>query len=143
MVERICEMKRQRFTKLLLLAAMLFLGANLAMGEDGEKLTNKQIMAKINGPKGVFASVKKDLAQADPDWVAITKESKAIVALTEGLAVNMPKKGDQASWEKLTAGYTKSAKALADASDKMDLKSARAAQQALGTACTGCHRVHK
>ncbi len=136
-------MKRQWFTKLLLLAAVLFLGTNLAVGGDGAKLTNKQIMAKINGTKGIFASVKKELVKADPDWAAITKESKEIVTLSEGLAANMPKKGDQTSWEKLTAGYTKSAKALADASEKMDLKGAKAAQQALGTACMGCHRVHK
>ena len=112
----------------------------LAVGQDGDKLTNKQIMIKLNNPsKGVFPKLKKDLTQATPDWSAISKESKEMVVLTEALAMNGPRKGAKESWEKFTESYTKSAKALADACEKMDLETAKAAQQAIGAACSRCH----
>lgn len=137
-------MKRNRFLGLAALAAALFMVTDLAVGQNGDKLTNKQIMIKLNNPsKGVFSKLKKDLTQPSPDWSTIAKESKEIVTLTEALAMNSPRKGGKDSWEKMTESYTKSAKALADACEKMDLKNAKAAQQAIGGACSNCHKAHK
>jgi cytochrome c556 len=136
-------MKRSKILGAAALAALGFGVSGLAAGNDGEVLTNKQIMSKINGPKGLFNGVKKGLGASDQDWAALTKQTKEIVELSEGMAKNSPKKGSSASWEKLTAAYTKNVTALADASDKMDLKAAKAAQQAIAASCSGCHRVHK
>jgi XXXCH domain-containing protein len=137
-------MKSKRFLGVAALAGALFAVTNLAVGQDGDKLTNKQIMIKLNNPmKGVFSKLKKDLAQPTPDWPAISKESKEILTLTEALAMNAPRKGDKGNWSKQTDAYTKSAKTLAEACEKMDLTSAKAAQQALGAACSRCHQAHK
>jgi hypothetical protein len=138
-----CKMKRIRIVGVVVLTAALFTVSNLAVGFDGEKFTNKQIMQKVNGPKGAFADVRKGLAQATPDWTAVTKQSKEIVTLTDALCINSPRKGEKDSWDKLTKAYNKSAKELVEACDKMDLKAAKAAQQSLATACMPCHRVHK
>ncbi len=136
-------MKGKSLLGLALLAAAGFMVTDLAAGHGADMMTNKQIMAKVNGPKGVFAALKKELSQSQPNWVDVTKESKEIVELTEALAKNAPRKGNQASWEKLTEAYTKNAKTLVEAAENMDLKAAKAAQQAIATSCTGCHRVHK
>jgi hypothetical protein len=142
-IEGFRTMKSNRLLGLVLLVAAGFMVTGLAAGHGGDTMTNKQIMAKVNGPKGVFAALKKELSQSQPNWADVTKESKEIVELTEALAKNAPRKGSQASWEKLTEAYTKNAKTLVDAADKMDLKAAKAAQQAIASSCTGCHRVHK
>jgi XXXCH domain-containing protein len=127
-----------------MLAGALFAVTNLAVGQDGDKLSNKQIMIKLNNPmKGVFSKLKKDLTQATPDWTVISKESQEIVTLTEALAMNTPRKGDKDNWSKQTELYTKNAKALATACEKKDLTGAKAAQQALGAACSRCHQAHK
>jgi hypothetical protein len=137
-------MKSKRFLGLAALAAALFTVTNLAVGQNGDKLTNKQIMIKLNNPsQGVFSKLKKDLTQSSPDWPAISKESKEIVTLTQALAMNSPRKGGKESWEKLTETYTKNAKALVEACDQMDLKNAKAAQQAIAAACSRCHQAHK
>jgi hypothetical protein len=138
-----CKMKRMQLVGLIVLTALMFTVSNLAVGFDGEKYTNKQIMQKVNGPKGAFNDVKKGLGQATPDWPAITKQSKEIVTLTDALCINSPRKGEKASWDKLTMAYNKSAKELVEACEKMDLTAAKAAQQTLATACMPCHRVHK
>ena len=136
-------MKRIRLVGVIVLTGAMFAVSNLAVGFDGEKLTNKQIMQKVNGPKGAFTDLKKSLAQDTPDWPAITKQSKEIVTLTDTLCMNAPRKGDKDNWEKLTKAYNKSAKELVEASDKMDLKAAKTAQQKLATSCMPCHRAHK
>ena len=136
-------MKRIRLMSAIVLTGAMLALSSLAVGFDGEKFTNKQIMQKVNGPKGAFADVKKGLGQATPDWTAITKESKQIVTLTDALCMNAPRKGEKDNWDKLTKAYNQAAKELVEACDKMDLKAAKAAQQSLATACMPCHRAHK
>lgn len=137
-------MKSNRFLGLAALAAALFMVTDLAVGQSGDKLTNKQIMIKLNNPsKGVFSKLKKDLMESSPDWSTIAKESKEIVSLTEALAMNTPRKGGKDNWDKMTESYTKNAKALAEACEKMNLKNAKTAQQAITGACSNCHKAHK
>jgi cytochrome c556 len=138
-----CKMKRSRIAGTAALALLAFAVSGLAFSHADETLTNKQIMAKINGPKGVFNAVKKGLNSSSPDWAALTKETKQMCELSEAMAKNSPRKGSPASWEKFTATYVKNVKALADASEKMDLKAAKDAQRAIGGSCSACHRAHK
>jgi hypothetical protein len=111
--------------------------------DNDAALTNKEIMAKINGGKGLFNAVKKGLNGSKQDWTVLAKNCKEISAMADTMASNKPRKGPQASWDKLAATYAKNARTLAEATEKMDLAAAKKAQQAMGSSCTGCHRMHK
>jgi cytochrome c553 len=127
----------------LAVAAALATGLGLTRADEKEP-TIKEIMTKAHkGGDSIIEHLKKDLKEKDPDWAEIKTHGKELVDLGASLGKATPKKGDKASWEKLTKTYVDNAKALEAAADKKDSKASSASLQKLSTSCGGCHRVHK
>ncbi len=110
-----------------------------------DKITSiKDIMAKAHkGGDSLLSAMKADLAKKDVNWDAVQSKSKDLVLLAGDLSKNKPGKGEQASWDKLTAAYGEDAKKLHDAADKKDVPGASKALASLGKSCGACHKAHK
>jgi len=112
--------------------------------QDAKTPTIKEVMVKLNkGPVSLTTTIAKGLNVDEPTWDDIKKQSKEFCTFSEALGRNKPSKGDEKSWTKLTDAYNESAKALAEAADKMDKKAAMAAIKKLQGSCMNCHRAHK
>jgi cytochrome c556 len=118
--------------------------ATPAGAQDEEKLTIKEIMAKLHkGAKAPLNAVKAELKSDSPDWAKLEVEAKVIEKLGSYLPKTEAPKGDQASYEKLAKAYEKSAKALNAAAGEKDLEKAKDASKKLGASCKSCHTAHR
>jgi cytochrome c556 len=112
--------------------------------QDAKTPTIKDVMGKLTkGQNSLTTTIAKGLNADEPTWDDIKKQSKEFCTFSEALGKNKPPKGDDKSWTKLTDAYNESAKALAEAADKMDKKAAMAAIKKLQGSCMNCHRAHK
>lgn len=102
------------------------------------------LMKTIAGKKGgAHPALKKLLVGAEPDWSAVSTETKKYADSTAKLAAMKPEKGDQKSWEKLCKEFDAAAKELNAAAGKKDKKAADAAFAKLSEACEVCHEAHR
>ncbi|MDB5310561.1 MAG: hypothetical protein JWO38_4763 [Gemmataceae bacterium] len=76
-------------------------------------------------------------------WEDAETDAKSLVLAGEALGKNTPPKGDAKPWEKLSAKYVDSAKAVADATEKKDAKAVTAALGTIRKSCGACHSAHK
>ena len=127
--------------------AALFLGiAGLSQRVQAEKdaPSLSEIMRKLNGgTNSMTRNLELDLKEDDPDWEALQESTAEYTKLVAGLQKGTPRKGDKASWEKLTKGYADNAKALEAAAKKKDQKTASAVIVRIKNACSACHQAHR
>ena len=129
---------------LLGLLTVVALTSRPAGAQDDEKLTIKQIMAKLHkGAKAPLSAAKAQLKGESPDWEKLEAEAKIIEKLGTFLAKTEAPRGDQADYEKLAKAYEKNAKDLLEAAKEKDLDKAKAATKKLGASCKACHTAHK
>jgi cytochrome c556 len=133
---------RLLFAGLALLA--LSVGAvGVALAAD-DVPTVKAIMNKAHKKDtGILSAVGAELKKESPDFDAIKKQTDELTSLGAALGKGMPKKGDAASWAKLTTQYNANVQALAEAVAKKDVEAARKAQQTIAVSCGTCHKAHK
>lgn len=114
------------------------------VGAQGEKMTVKEIMGKVNkGPTALFPTVRKGLNADAPDWADVQKQAKEIADLAAALAKKEPPRGEKSTWAKFTKDYAADTKALADAALKKDRNATIAAHAKLTKACAACHNAHR
>ena len=102
------------------------------------------LMKIIAGGKGGAHKVlKKLLAAPEPDWTAVSAETKKYAEATAKLGAQKPEKGDAKSWEKLCKEFDAAAKELNAAAGKKDKKAADAAYGKLSESCEVCHEAHR
>jgi hypothetical protein len=127
----------------LLLLAVLSYRPGLAQ-EPKAPPTIKEIMNTANKPTGLYFGLMKELGTPRPDWGDAADDARQLTTLIEALTKNKPTKGDNASWQALTADYLAQAKALEQAVLKKDKATALAAGNRMGMAmCKKCHDVHR
>lgn len=125
-------------------SGLAFLALLLPVGAQGDKMTVKEIMGKVNkGPTALFPTVRKGLSADTPDWADVQKQAKEIAALAESLTKKEPPRGEKGTWTKFTKGYAADAKALADAAQKKDRDGTIAAHAKITKACSACHNAHR
>jgi hypothetical protein len=129
------------------LALVGLIAASLAVAvsaQDTKTPTIKEVMGKLTkGPNSLTTTIGKELNVDEPTWDDIKKQSKEFCTFAEALGKNKAPKGDAKSWTTLTDAYNESAKALAEAANKMDKKAALAAMKKLQGSCMACHKAHK
>lgn len=104
----------------------------------------KEIMGKANKPTGIYFNLALDLKDENPSWPDIQQEAKDLAKLAAALRQTTPPRGDKDSWDRHTKAYAENAKALEQATAKMDQKAAQAAHAKMGgDACMACHKAHK
>jgi cytochrome c556 len=135
-------------TRKRLLAALLGTTALLALRPVGARNADgpsvKEIMRQANKPTGIYFNLGQDLKDDNPAWPDIQKEAADLAKLANSLRKAAPPRGDKDSWDKLTKAYADNAKALVQASAKMDQAAARAAHAKMGgNACMACHKAHR
>jgi hypothetical protein len=118
--------------------------AFLAGGTAADSPSVKEIMGKANKPTGIYFTLALDLKDDNPSWPDIQQEAKDLAKLAAALRQATPPRGEKESWEKLTKTYADNAKALEQATAKMDQKAAQTAHARMGgDACMTCHKAHK
>ena len=132
--------------------AMVLLGAGLvfslsallpATAADTTQSVKKIMGAMNKGPKSLTELLKTSLQAENPNWTGIQKDTKRIAELTEALTKLKPKKGDGASWRKLSTAYAAEANTLDEAAQKKDKAAAVASFKTLSASCKSCHTPHK
>jgi cytochrome c556 len=114
------------------------------MHAQGEKLTVKEVMGKVNkGPTALFPTIRKGLNADAPDWPELQKQAKEISSLVDSLGKKEPPRGEKESWAKFTKAYAADAKTLADAAEKKDKDAMIGAHAKITKACTACHNMHR
>src|SRR5882724_3056408 len=91
----------------------IFLGADQAGEKDKKaepKFKIKEVMAKAHAEGGLLEKVT--------DGTATAKEKKELVELYVALHDNIPPKGDQSKWAKVTQALVDAAKAVDDGKDE-------------------------
>lgn len=124
---------------ILVLVAFVAAVSLTAMAADEKAPTTKEIMAK--GNKGALPKIAAAAKAGKLEGVA--DAAKQLKAYGEALGKNKPNKGDEKSWEKLTAAYKENTAAIAEGVEKKDAKAVAAAAAAIGKSCGGCHGAHK
>ena len=103
-----------------------------------------ETMRKLNGgSSSMTRNLELDLKEDDPDWEAIQESTAEYAKLVAGLQKATPRKGDKASWEKLTKDYADKAQALDAAARKKDRKTASDVVARIKSSCAACHRAHR
>ena len=124
-------------------ALTMMLAQRPAGAGSADAPTVKEIMGKANKPNGIYDNLRQDLKDDNPSWPDVQKEAKELATLIDALRQATPPRGDKDSWDKLTRAYADNAKALVQATAKMDLDAARAAQAKMADGCMTCHKAHK
>jgi cytochrome c556 len=120
------------------------LATGTAGADDAKTPTIKEIMGALTkGPKAAFGQTKTALNAKPPDWKAAKTAAVAIRNHAPALAKNEPPRGDKADFVKQADAFKTNALALADALDKEDLATSKAALGKLSTSCMACHRAHR
>jgi cytochrome c556 len=128
-------MKRALIVMMVFAAAVTF----TAIAAEDKAIPTKEIMQKgIKGalPKITAAAKKGDVSKMGDAAATLKKYGEA-------LGKNKPNKGEQESWEKLTATFKEQTAAIADGVEKKDAKAVADAAAAIGKSCGGCHSKHK
>jgi cytochrome c556 len=126
------------------ICGVVLLAVTAPLGAQGEKLTVKEIMGRVNkGPTAVFPAVRKNLNADAPDWAELQKQAKEIATLAEAMTKKDPPRGEKASWEKFSKDYAAEAKALADAAQKKDKDGMIGLHAKITKACSACHMAHR
>jgi cytochrome c556 len=137
-------MKSFVFTSAVLVCGGLLAATIHAAAFPNKTPTIKEIMTKLNkDASSLTPAVGKALRAAEPDWSEIQQQTQQFAELAEALGKNGPPKGSKESWEKLTAGYLETAKALNKAAQDKDKRAALSAHAKLRTSCLACHRAHR
>ena len=117
------------------------LGVNSAEVEKG---SIKAVMKHVfNGKTALLSTLGNDLKTDEPDWSKVQKESKEVVRLVTPLQKAMPPRGEQESWEKLTAATLMRAKNLETAAESKNKEKALVSLKGLQTSCRSCHTAHR
>ena len=90
-----------------------------------------------------FVVVRKELASETPDWDKVQAATRSFATLAAALKKNTPRRGDQASWAKLTDLHLADARALDEAAAARDREGARAIHRRLAASCKACHDAHR
>ncbi|HKB40244.1 MAG TPA: cytochrome c [Gemmataceae bacterium] len=133
-------------TRAVLFVALFFVAvvAGRVLAEKDAALTIAETMRKLNGgTNSMTRNLELDLKDDDPDWEAIQESSAEYVKLVDGLQKGTPRKGDKASWERLTKNYAANARALDAAARKKDRKAAALVVTRIKNSCNACHDVHR
>ena len=126
------------------IGVLVVFGLTAGLAGAGKLRTVKEIMGKLNkGPNALTPTLKRELQKDQPDWPEIQTQTKEYTSLTAELAKLTPRRGDKASWDKLTKEYTEAATSLETASAQKDKDAALAAHAKLTKACSACHKAHK
>jgi hypothetical protein len=134
--------------RLFLLGGLLALAAFSSVRAEDEKdrkeekvPTIQQVMKTAHGKTAFQGQANAALKARDFDKLSrIAKDwEKSAVALSK----NKPRKGEQDSWDMLTAGYLKNIKALGEGVGKKDEEAITRALKFVNTTCTMCHLKHK
>ncbi len=120
------------------------LALTVPVSAQGDKLTVKEVMRKVNKESGsLFPTIRKGLNADNPDWADLQKQAKELVTLVESLAKKEPPHGEKASWAKFTKDYAADAKALADAGQKKSKDEMISAHTKITKVCKACHDAHR
>jgi cytochrome c556 len=104
----------------------------------------KKIMKVANaGGNSFVGKAEKALKAPEPNFAEIEDLGKKLQGCAAALGKNKPKKGDEASWEKLTKAYAANVKDLTEAAAKKDKAGCDAALKAIKGSCSVCHKAHK
>lgn len=114
-----------------------------ATADDTKTPTVKEIMTKLNKPKGLQLELEKDLKAPEPDWEHIQEHSKEMLELVKSLAKNEPRKGDKESWMKHTKIYEENVTAINEAAKNKDKDKVVAGLKKIRQSCSACHGSHK
>lgn len=135
-------MKRFAVSLLALGAVVVAFAASGSVAQDKKDgpMTVPQIMKQNNG---AIKAINAELKAAEPKWDAVAAKSKIALNAVKDLAKNEPKKGDAASWKKLSEEYVASFAKLGEAADNKDLDATKAAMKTIGSSCKACHDAHK
>jgi hypothetical protein len=118
-------------TGCLVLAMLAAVGGAIAVSQDKEEVTIKDVMKKAHagGGKSLLSRVQSGKASDD--------DKKMLLELYQALAKNKPPKGDE-------EGFKKRAEALVDAAQAaVDGKKDAGKQLKKAADCKGCHSNHK
>src|SRR5258708_2985646 len=121
------------------LAVAVVVSGAAVQAQDDKTPTTKEIMAKLHKGKGSLRG-KGQGEHKGKKWDDAAENVKTWVTLATALAKNEAKKGEKDSWKKLTEGYEKAVKSLAEAVEKKDTKAAAAAFKTTGD-CMTCHKA--
>jgi cytochrome c556 len=116
----------------------------LSAGGDKKVPSVKEIMMKAHGEDdAVLKKIRNDVRQDDVDWAEVQKLSRELVKHAVNLEKNKAPMGPQDSWKKLTADYTKNAKAVEAGAKKKEKSAVTTPLGAIGKSCGICHKKHK
>ena len=121
-------MMRKAFVLSMAVVLACAFAVSQADDKDKPKFTIKEVMKK---------ALKGGLHKKVAGGTASDKEKKELNEMYVALSKNKPKKGDAASWKKLTGALVKASKDAVDGKD-----GAAAALKKAGN-CGACHKVHK
>jgi hypothetical protein len=124
-----------------LLALAVVFSSVQAQDKEEKVPTIQQVMKTAHGKTAFQGQANAALKAKDFDKLSrIAKDwEKCAVALSK----NKPRKGEQDSWDMLTAGYLKNIKALGEGVGKKDEEAITRALKFVNTTCTMCHLKHK
>ena len=123
---------------------LALLAAVVPADAQGDKMTVKEIMGRVNkGPTSLFPTVRKGLSADAPDWAELQKQAKELAGLAEALARKDPPRGEKETWAKFTKAYAADVKELADAAQKQDKDGMIGVHARITKACSGCHAAHR
>lgn len=130
-----------RYAAMMLIAGLTCVTAAGIARADGDIEGLMKIIA--GGKGGAHKVLKKLLAAGEPDWTAVSAETKKYADAASKLGAQKPEKGDAKSWEKLCKEFDAAAKELNAAAGKKDKKAADAAYAKLSESCEVCHEAHR
>jgi hypothetical protein len=104
----------------------------------------KSIMKTLGqGPNALTTQIGNELKAETPPWDQLTEQTKQYVQLASDLAKYDPPKGSKESWTEQTAGYSKLAIALNEATVAHNAEGALDAHGQIARSCMSCHREHR
>lgn len=122
--------------------AIVALSVGPVISADEKTPTAKEIMKA--GHKGDDAlQAKIVLAVKGGKWDDAQMYAKKLAENGAALPKNTARKGDPKSWETLATKYAANTKALYEATEKKDAKTARTALETIGASCKACHTAHR
>ena len=124
--------------------ALVLAVAAATAAAQGDKMTVKEIMGRVNKPpKALFPAIRLGLNAEAPDWELLRKQAKEVAELAEALTRKEPPRGEKESWAKFTKAYAADAKSLASAAEKKDKDVVIGLHAKIARSCTACHNVHR
>jgi cytochrome c556 len=123
-------------------AALFALAGGGASTAQDKKVSISEIMQAGHGKTDPLLG-KVIGAVKDGKWADATAAAKSLDTNAGLLGKAMPKRGDAASWMKLTDTYHKHTSALLAATEKKEAGAAKEAVGAITGMCKECHSAHK